>query len=324
MLADELIATAGTDDDRLLGGAFTRLGERVKRAARFDLTPDVMRSAYTVNNSPIEAQLRALTLCRLPFAEVWFEWPGTFLGVPSTRTDTHAPVPKRMGALVTADESLQRGSIVYAWLHSSGANICPLTLTFDWRAEPEPLGDLTGVRRFHETADENAWRALAARHTRVANSTRDAVIDDNRRFGVVFNPMMSEFVARAKRSPMFGNLFKAALQDIEGEGPLLRAAIMLINSRNLAEYVPRQVDAKLNRARVKSGKLPMLACTEVRIKLTRALASRAGAVADDRAPSRLHLVRGHFKIRKTGVYWWSPHPRGHGEGIARQARHVMA
>jgi hypothetical protein len=25
---------------------------------------------------------------------------------------------------------------------------------------------------------------------------------------------------------------------------------------------------------------------------------------------RAHLVRGHFKIRQSGIYWWSPHVRG--------------
>jgi hypothetical protein len=25
---------------------------------------------------------------------------------------------------------------------------------------------------------------------------------------------------------------------------------------------------------------------------------------------RAHFVRGHFKARKSGVFWWSPHARG--------------
>ena len=30
----------------------------------------------------------------------------------------------------------------------------------------------------------------------------------------------------------------------------------------------------------------------------------------DYAPMRGHFVRGHFKIRKTGVFFWHPHARG--------------
>jgi hypothetical protein len=56
-----------------------------------------------------------------------------------------------------------------------------------------------------------------------------------------------------------------------------------------------------------------------------ALAARAGMAGDERNPSRLHLVRGHFKIRASGVYWWSPHARGVTDPrtpIARQQRTV--
>ena len=30
----------------------------------------------------------------------------------------------------------------------------------------------------------------------------------------------------------------------------------------------------------------------------------------DYAPMRGHFVRGHFKTRKTGIYFWHPHARG--------------
>jgi len=32
-----------------------------------------------------------------------------------------------------------------------------------------------------------------------------------------------------------------------------------------------------------------------------------------------HYVRGHFKQRKSGVYWWSPFVRGSGEPRKRAA-----
>jgi hypothetical protein len=328
MLADDVIAAAGSIDDRMYRGAFTALAKQVRAAQRFDLSPEVMRSAFTISHSSIGAQLRALPLCKLPFERAWFEWPAGFTGIASERTDTYAPVPKRMGALVETDASLQRGSIAYVWLHpGQGVNLCPLAVTFDWRAEGEPVPDVSMTSRWHRSATDAMWADMAAKYPRVANSRRDDVIADNLRFGVIVNPIMQRFVDYAgTKGEALKFLLEASIKDIEGEAPMLRAAIMLLNSRNLAEHEARPIAAKLNRARARSGKAPLLDYTHVRVRLTRALAARAGMAADARNPSRLHLVRGHFKIRSSGVYWWSPHARGAADAahpIKQQQRHVV-
>jgi hypothetical protein len=327
MLADDVLAAAGTLDDRLYRGAFTAFAGQVRAAQRFDLSPEVMQSARTISYSPIGGQLRALAMCKLPFERTWFEWPANFAGIPSVRADTYAPVPKRMGALVETDPSLQRGSIAYAWLHpDQGVNLCPLLVTFDWRADGEAVPDLSQAARWHVNATDEQWAELAAKYPRVGNSRREDVVADNMRFGVIVNPIMQRFVDIAQRKPdAFKLLMNAAIADIEGEAPMLRAAIMLMNSRNLAEHEPRPPPPKLNAARARRGKPPLLSYTHVRVRLTRALAARAGMAADARQPSRLHLVRGHFKIRKSGVYWWSPFARGTPDPahpIERQHRHV--
>lgn len=320
MLADDIIAIRGSPEDRLTGGGFKALGDQIKRAQRFDLSAEVMRSAQTIMRSPIEAQHRALNLCRLPFMETWFEWPGGFTGEPTDRPFTE--VPKRMGALVRCERSWQRGSIVWAWHNrKSGFSICPLALTFDWREEPEPLEDISQRAAM---MDDAAWQRLGEQFPRARSSSREAMIEEQRRFGVIMCPLMVTLMAAASLTGSYAQILRLAEKDIEGEGPLLRAAIMLMNSRNLSEAVPRPAAVKLNRARMKSGKAPLLDYTHIQIKLTRALGMRAGMAADPRAPSRLHLVRGHFKIRRTGVFWWSPHPRGdtsRGE-VRTQTRHV--
>ena len=155
MLADELIAAAGSHEDAIMRGALSAMAKRLRGAQAFDLAPEVMRSAFTISHSPIGAQLRALPLCRLPFRSTWFEWLGG-IGAPTTREN--APIPKRMGALVETDESLQRGTIAYAWHHlEMGVNICPLMVTFDWRGAP--LADI-------ETPDDS-WRNATAEHVDV-------------------------------------------------------------------------------------------------------------------------------------------------------------
>lgn len=55
------------------------------------------------------------------------------------------------------------------------------------------------------------------------------------------------------------------------------------------------------------------------------LAARAGSASDRNSP-RLHAVRGHFKVRKHGVYWWSDFMRGDPRrgSIRTQTREVTA
>jgi hypothetical protein len=327
MLADDVLAAAGGIDDRLYRGAFSALAKQVRAAQRFDLSSEVMKSAYTIAHSPIGAQLRALPMCKLPFERTWFEWPAGFTGIASVRTDIYAPVPKRMGVLVETDGSLQRGTMAYAWLHSDqGVNVCPLAVTFDWRENAEPVTDVSQTSRWHVNATEEKWAELGKLYPRVGMSRREDVIADNLRFGVIVWPPMQGFVDVASRKAnALQLLMDASIKDIEGEAPMLRAAIMLLNSRNLALTEPRPTPPKLNAARARRGKQPLFDYTHVRVRLTRALAGRAGMAADARQPSRLHLVRGHFKIRKSGVYWWSPFARGTPDPqhpIERQHRHV--
>jgi hypothetical protein len=328
MLADDIAASMGGVTDGLYQGAFGALSRQIAKAQRFDLAPEVMRSALTISDSAIGPQLRALPLCRLPFQQCWFEWPGTFSGREAKKRELAAPVPKRMGALVITDDSLQRGSISYVWNHPTdgedgGINLCPLMVTFDWRVDAaEPVPDMTDAASWHMRANDDDWTNLAKTFPRVRQSSRADLIAENQRFGVVFNPMLRKFIEIVTESPSFGKLMQAAMLDIEGEPPLLRAAIMLMNSRNLAVNHPRPIAAKLNKARKARGKLPLQDYTHVAIRLTRALAARAGHASDAYQPHRLHLVRGHFKIRASGVYWWAPHARGQGAAPLTQHRHV--
>jgi hypothetical protein len=256
MLADEIIAARNTFLDDLTGGGLSQLGERIKRAQWFDLSPEVMRSAQSIMLSSVDAQLRALPLCQLPFADTWFEWPGGYTGEPSTRAG--ASVPKRLGALVQCDTELQHGTIIYAWQQDSGLNICPLALVFDLREQPKPLNDLTRVTEWHLDKSEADWHQMRQRYPRVRNSSREAIVNENHRLGVVYNPLTERMIDLAAATSHFTKLMRSAMSHIEGEGPLLRAVIMLINSCNLAERVSHPISIKLNKARGKNGKAPLL------------------------------------------------------------------
>jgi hypothetical protein len=112
MLADEILAATNSAADRTYLGAISALGSAIHRAKRFDLMPGVIVTANTIGSSSISAQLRALPLCRLPFEFTWLEWPGADPVYEAFQRNTitdATPAPHRMGVLIHADESRQKG-----------------------------------------------------------------------------------------------------------------------------------------------------------------------------------------------------------------------
>jgi hypothetical protein len=339
MLADDVIASCGGPADQIFAGAVTALAHEIKRAARFDLTPGVMLSAQTVHRSHGDARMRALPLCRLPFARTWFEWPGHDPSGAEPRVvgpDRFAPVPRRVGALVSVDDSRQRGTMTWAWFtkqEGQGINVCPLSVTFDWREDFEPVDDLVNRARVRHGMSKEQYNDIGYRHAiselpHLRGIQAEKLNADRERFGIVWSPYASTFAQGYERrnGPIdpTHSLWKYSLGDITGEPGMLQCVLLLLNSRNMtaAEVVP--APERLNRQRLAKGKGPLLGYTTIRIKLTRALTQRAGAVGE-RSPARMHVVSGHFKVRKSGVYWWNDHARGDPtQGIVRQqTRKVM-
>jgi hypothetical protein len=98
--------------------------------------------------------------------------------------------------------------------------------------------------------------------------------------------------------------------DIQGEAMWVECFLAMLNSRNpVVEHEAADL-TKLNKARVKRGKREFLGYKKTRLAMSRSQKRMADAKGVDREVARQHLVRGHFKIRKTGVYWWSPFLRG--------------
>jgi hypothetical protein len=257
--------------------AYTILRNEVQR---FVLSPEVSRSAAAVMNLPLAAQPKALQLCRLPFPRCWLEW----------RNDDGG----REGALVIADDHPLVGSCLSVQQRPGHPIYCwPMMTMFNWKEDfrlsnefgKNPLTDadwgqcLSNNPQFAGQRDE--WNELGQRHKVAIDPT-----------------MWDEQRVRTDGQEALNGIYR------------VRALLLLLNSRNIVGTEPCTPDPKLQRARAKCGKKPLLDFTRVDIRLSRIMARRAGEAADPREPMRLHLVRGHFKLRRTGVFWWSPHPRG--------------
>lgn len=103
-------------------------------------------------------------------------------------------------------------------------------------------------------------------------------------------------------------------RDAEVLGWLGLTFVLLLTAKNAPLSVGESDDiGRLNRQRMKSGKAPLLTARPVRWNLSREQhrAIRASLPFDRQAQSAAmaHMVRGHVKVRKSGVFWWAPHFR---------------
>jgi hypothetical protein len=102
----------------------------------------------------------------------------------------------------------------------------------------------------------------------------------------------------------------SAMADVTDEMGHILATLILMNSKNCLEFKNVEPPPKLNKARRKQGKLELLPYSTVEIKLNQAATRAAVQGRGDEAHMRRHLVRGHFKVRATGIFWWHHFMRG--------------
>ena len=100
-------------------------------------------------------------------------------------------------------------------------------------------------------------------------------------------------------------------------------ALILLNCRNAvdSEYVP--ASEKLNKARRKKGKPEIGAYKLVKLHLTPKKRMIYGRRGETVLQTEGGLVMGHFKVRSTGIFWWSPHWRGPTSSVQPKRVHVL-
>lgn len=113
----------------------------------------------------------------------------------------------------------------------------------------------------------------------------------------------------------------AALQaardsDIEHIGKyalIIGATLTALNSPTIIETTQKDF-TEWNKKRIKRGQHTLSNHVSVNLKreIRDALAAQNAPLVDpnDKNPMKVHWRRGHFKHRKTGIFWWSPHLAG--------------
>lgn len=101
--------------------------------------------------------------------------------------------------------------------------------------------------------------------------------------------------------------------------------VLLLTAQNAPLVVGEGEDlSRLNKQRARSGKPPVVNARPVRWNLTReqrrAVRARVPFERNARSAALAQMVRGHIKVRKSGVFWWSPHFRNIEEGERMMGR----
>lgn len=103
--------------------------------------------------------------------------------------------------------------------------------------------------------------------------------------------------------------------DLGAEWRFSVALLTLLNSKNCVEYSEVKEFSKINKIRTKKKQPQLLSHQIVSLSLSKVQKNRMKNMGmTTKEEMRAHLVRGHYKLRKSGLYWWSSHIRG-SEGV---------
>jgi hypothetical protein len=290
-----------------------------------------IRSLLTSKPSSL---IEASRFARLPFERCWFEWtpPGD---APLHENQLSA---RRVGALI--EPYGPHGFTIWtAWEFKEGAILAdlerdhpsfvkladdippfgfsalvgaydlssmvlpPLMLQDDkhwFQPRPVELSDLEGLRDDQRNPikwalkNPSEWMALRQLSQRAAYRVHAEMNGDEK------IAMQMDFA---------GDI-NSLVHDVQDEMGHLLATLILMNAKNCVQIAPTEAPMKLNKARRKQGKTELLPYSTVRIELSKHQQRAIEGGLISREEARRHPVRGHFKVRASGVFWWSETWRG--------------
>ena len=323
MLADTILAFPQTPFARLvLPDVHHRLAwktftSRLETAHRFSLQRDAAQMILGISQSSPKRFQQALGVCRLPFRRMWIEFAFKDRMAWLEQDSQHnmhvvkhedAPPPQRLGFyLEQLDDNGRKFFFQPAWVHPDGAtSICQLGIVIN--TDPNLVIDIG--------EHDDAWRKKAERGWSDAwidnpDEVR-ALLEMEKRIEIVipkWNKPIWDHLAEKCSKNTLERMFDLAIYDLRSEWRFVLGLLTTLNSRNVVQISDTVDNRKINKARARTGKAPLLDHSEIRLALSHAQRMRI-AVGGNRGPVSASHVRGHFKLRKSGLWWWSDHLRG--------------
>jgi hypothetical protein len=322
---------------------FAFVANKIKSAQRFVIGPDIRSTVQCVLTAKPSSILSALPFARLPYPTCWFEW--TPPDVHDKERLGMAPgqiAVRRVGALLQ-EEAPGAFSMFTAWKFSEAAardalvservenagrfnailrfGVSAIQAGFDFSDMDKPAMDFAkGQEWFQKKTVSSSPHALAELQTDERNGIRHAMRDERERLALEKIEKRAAFriMTEINGQELLGLAGKyggrdhlhSAMADVTDEMGHILATLILMNSKNCIEFKNVEPPPKLNKARRKQGKLELLPYSTVEIKLNKPAARAADEGRGDEGRMRRHLVRGHFKVRATGIFWWHHFMRG--------------
>jgi hypothetical protein len=331
------MALPGTKIDEAFGGAFTKLVPDMKDAQCFVMSSDVTAAVEEVCMSKPSSMLGALQHMRVPYPRMWVEWE------PDSRSKlvhhNDKPAPKRMGCFIMTDKHGNRGTAVYMWEHrlldvpaEEEITLDPFGIIFDWSDGQEEPVMVQYARIIGMPIERPTWEK---KYTQNREAFKEGLLRGSKwRKLVNFDKELDAYMTLEKCSAIIPlsycktlfesevghrllrpgkKMYEDFMEDLEGEFAYTEAFLLLLNSKNTPIEQKRDDFTRLNKARAKNRKRPLKEFITTHLRVSKVVGNRAASMGMSREAARLHLVRGHFKTKKSGVYWWSPHVRGGNE-----------
>ncbi len=303
------------------------VADTLPSAPRFILANDVTEALITSSIDYPEALTGCIDAIRIPWRCAWFEWDDDFARDTWRRAHVRQRVqddnfmPKRVGFIVETDESGRRGEISVLWPVPESDGKGGLTSNYDGMV----MSNLPTIHFDLDRQDLDARAMVGAASLERATGIPIPVIG----FNNDLEPGRARYLDRIRATMMMDwsnsgvaklithlghynpvEFVSNAVADIWSEYCMLVPAAAMMNARQAVRTAT--VDrARLNKARVKSGRSPLLDHLVVSMNVSpeeRAERRRvaAGGAAGPRAT---HWVRGHLVHRGGTIFWRRPHIR---------------
>jgi hypothetical protein len=311
-----LVRDHGTHRTSVLDNTANYAEDVARCPLRFVLSDDLTRLCTALAYSKGSRTLECADLLRVPASLLWLEWnnlpwENEIAGYGFPRENDRASRGGRRGVLLRASPDGRRGTVRTFWSNGEDTEALAscIEACFDFECpegeEPEfPDGGPSSV--FHVIDD--------------AYLGKDAL---SRCFRFRYERSWRDYYDRAALSRTNrGILDRHSLGTSATVIPVVLAFLLLLGTR---AGLPRRIESfeRLNRARAKAGKSPLLEHIEVTSPLLAPYHDRVpGHGETTRRSPRLHHVRGHLVRRGNELFWRVPHLRGSSRAGIVHARTV--
>jgi len=296
--------------------------DQVRLAQKFVLDPPFAAAADALS-ADYGTLVKAFPFCRLPFAHTWIEVAQgdrpQFMAA-----GVHAPIfqsrPRRVGFLCTATRSdLSAWKSELFWvMPDKGCNAAAIAMNFDMTQGSGIVYDSAyKPYRIGQEHQEFFPESKMKSHPGWDEATpvvRQALLEHTGTtlpdYGTPMFPEDITQIPRPKLDKILSMIYDLARSDWAGEVSFLLAVIGLLNARNVVERERVDVSRK-SHARIKRGRPAFFEHHLLKIQrrqITRA--ARAPGTDQQHGKIRRHVCAGHWKVRKTGIFFWHPFWRG--------------